>query len=189
VAAAAVDPDPRTLVRRSWAAVGAGEASVAAAGFFALWAVASEIDCIGFGCSDDSGLGAEAVFLLASAVVLLVVGLGWTAYVSRGTLRDAVVRGALAASSMAAAVLFVWLPFGEGGFAPGLVLAVGVAAAIVLREPTRLARSLRIAAIVVLVLTTIVDDSLALVLVALLVFPAIGIADTFAIPREPEPER
>ncbi len=159
------------------------------AGLFALMGVLSEVEfCIG-GCpSGDSAIGATAVVLLGLGAALLVGGMCWTAYVSRGTIREALVRGGAATGAMAAAVLFVWMTLGADGFAAGLVLAVGAAGAIVVREPTRSARYLRIAAIVVLIVLTTVDDNLAWMLLALLVFPAICVADTFAVPT-PRPDR
>jgi hypothetical protein len=185
VATSPVESDPGQLVRRSWAAAGAGTGTVAAATLFALLGVSTEFEFCLEGCPpDESGVGTAAIALFFAAAALLIVGLCWTAYVSRGTLGDALVRGALATGAVAAAALLVWLPLGVAGFAPGLVLAVGAAAAIVIREPAPLARYLRIGAIAVLALAATMDDNLALVLFSLLVFPAAGVADTIAIRLE-----
>jgi hypothetical protein len=190
VAVASVEPDRRELARRSWAAVGVGEISVASAGFLALMGVFIDFEfCVG-GCPPDANaVGAGAIILFVTGVLFLVAGLFWTAYVSRGTARDALVYGSLANAAVAAALLLVWLPFGAGGFAPGFVLAIALAAAIALREPAPAARYLRIAGIVALTLTASVDDTLASVLVALLAFPAVGAADTIALQLEADAER
>jgi hypothetical protein len=186
----AVEPERRDLARRSWAAAGVGEAAVATAGFVALLGIFSELElCLG-GCPPgDSGVEPVGVILLGSGATILVAGLYATAYVSRKTTRDALVHGSLANAAAAAAVLLVSVPLGAEGFAPGLVLAVGAAAGLAVREPARSARYLRIAAIVALTLTASVDDNLALVLVALFAFPAIGTADTVALRLEADAER
>jgi hypothetical protein len=147
--------------------------------------VATEFElCLG-GCTpEQSAVGGAAIALFLAAAALLIGGLFWTAYVSRPTVRDALARGAFAIAAIAAVVLLVWRPLGAAGFAPGLVLAAGAAAAIVVREPTPLARYLRIAGIAVLVLATTVDDNLAFVLFALLAFPVIAVADTIAVGLE-----
>jgi hypothetical protein len=98
--------------------------------------------------------------------------------------RDALVHGSLANAAVAAAVLLVWVPLGATGLAPGLTLAVGAAATIAIREPTPLSRYLRIPAIAVLTLVAFVDDNLALVVLSLLAFPAVGVADTVALRLE-----
>jgi hypothetical protein len=167
-----------------------GEVSVAAAGFLALMGVLSDFEfCLG-GCPPgENELGASAIFLLVTGAVFLVAGLYWTAYVSRGTVRDALVHGSLANAAFAAAVLLVWVPLGAAGFAPGLTLAVGAAATFAIHEPTPLSRYLRIPAIAVLTLVGFVDDNLALVTCSLLAFPAIGIADTVALRLEADRER
>jgi hypothetical protein len=144
--------------------------------------------CLG-GCPPgENELGAAAIFLLVTGAALLVAGLYWTAYVSRETVRDAFVHGSLANAAAAAAVLLVWAPFGAEGFAPGLTLAVGAAAAIAVGEPAWPARHLRVAAIVALTVAALLDDSLALVLLALLAFPAVGVADTVALRLEADAE-
>jgi hypothetical protein len=136
----------------------------------------------------ENELGAAAIFLLVTGGAFLVAGLYWTAYVSRGTVRDALVYGSLANAAVAAAVLLVWAPFGAAGFAPGLTLAVSAAAAIAVREPAWPARYLRVAAIVALTVAALVDDNLALVLLALFAFPAVGVADTVALRLEADAE-
>jgi hypothetical protein len=169
--------------------VGIGEMSVASAGFLALMGVSSDFEFCLEGCPpDESGLGAAAIILFAAGAVCLVAGLYWTAYESRKSMYDALVHGSFANAAVAAAVLLIWVPLGAVGFAPGLVLGVGAAAALAVREPAPLARYLRIPAIVVLTLAAIVDDNLALALVALLAFPAVGLADTVSLRLEEDAE-
>ncbi len=69
------------------------------------------------------------------------------------------------------------------------MLGIAVAAAIAVREPAPAARYVRIAAIVVLLVASLVDDNLGLVLLALLAFPAVGVADTIALDLEASRER
>jgi hypothetical protein len=170
--------------------VGVGELSVAAAGLLALMGVFSDFELCLEGCPpEESGLGAAAVILLVAGAALLVAGLYWTAFVSRRKMRDTLVYGSLANTAVAATVLLVWVPLGAEGFAPGLTLAVGAAATIAVREPAAAARYLRIGAIVALTVAALLDDNLALVLFALLAFPAVGVADTVALRLEEDAGR
>jgi hypothetical protein len=134
-------------------------------------------------------LGASEVFLLAAGASLFLLGLCWTAYVAGRATRDAVLRGAIASVAAGGVLLLAWAPLGAVGFAPAFVLATVVAAMLLVPKPTSSARYFRAAAVVVLVLASLVDDSLALVLLALLAFPAVGLADTIASGVEGDRER
>jgi len=65
---------------------------------------------------------------------------------------------------------------------------MGVAAAIAIREPMPRVRWARVPAIALLGPLASADDNLGLALLALLAFPAIGVADTVVPPRLTEPE-
>jgi hypothetical protein len=183
-----VEAGRRERNRRSWTAVGIGEAAVLVAGFIALSAVASEIDCIGLGCSEDTGTGAVAIFLLVTAAATLTVGLCWSAAVSGRPLPEFLARGVLAGLTVGVAAWLAAGLFGAEGFSAGLVLGAGIAGTIVVREPAPSSRYLRWGAIFVLSLLAIVGDSLLSSLFVVLIFPAIGIADTVSLSLEADHE-